>query len=103
MTIDAKELREAIADARDAALNNSTSHDPACTSRVVSVTMLNKLIAAASAHLASLPREVSYTGKLRHKDGNFVVWDLNGVPIDAWRDGQELTFSGTALLPREKD
>jgi hypothetical protein len=92
MTIDAKELREAIFYFEGDSSNGRR---------------LDLLVEAASAYAATLPREVTFTRYL-------VVTDLNELGpypdkdesenIARRRNGIVVPLSGTALLPpREKD
>jgi hypothetical protein len=78
MAIDAEKLKTAIWQANRRGLNPD----------------LAILIEAAEAHLDTLPkpRKVKVTGKIKYKNGDFVVWDLNGVPVADWRNGTEIEF-----------
>lgn len=92
MTIDAKELREAIAMFRK---------------EVVPASRLFGLIAdAAEAHLASLPREVTFTRYLvvtdRDELGPYPEKDV-AENLARRRNGVVVPLNGTALLPPQKD
>lgn len=99
MTTDAKELREAIQFASRLMFED----------RIVFRKELSLLIAAAEAHLASLPREVEIVRYvLIDGDGKYI----NGAPEpDAFSiypcerpaGSQIVRLAGTALLPPQKD
>lgn len=39
------------------------------------------------------PRKVKVRCKLRHNGHDFVVWDLEGMPMPAWREGAVIEFT----------
>lgn len=47
------------------------------------------------------PRKVPMRIKIKHENGDFVVWDLSGVPVGLWRNGAELQMDGDAEVVRE--
>lgn len=53
----------------------------------------------ARALLPPPPRTIPVRIKLKHYNGNFVVWDLEGVFPEAWCSGTEIELSGDATVP----
>lgn len=47
------------------------------------------------------PRKHAVRAKLRHTGKDFVVWDLLGVPVSAWREGGEVELTGSYDEPWE--